>query len=522
MWRTRCRRSSANFPVCVFDNETLIENSSFSSKEFGIKKRKLESLRYISSKFSMQSKLKNIIILNAVFFLLGFTLFAQTPSEFPKVPFESFSPEIQAQVRKVYLNAKAHPRDAEAVGLLAMNLQTYDQHETAAKFYVLARSLAPQEFRWMYYHAVAIASAGNHREAIRIFREALNKNPDHLPSQIRIADSLLAVGMIEESKKFYEAAALRGKFSQVFYGLGRISILQNNREKAQEYFQQAITISPEYGIAHYALGILYRDLGKIELAKEHLALSQKFLYVRPRFDDPLMAAVAELNASAATQLKLGVALDDSGDINGAIAAHLRALEVNPNFAQVHINLISLYARANQPGNAEKHYREAVAINPKLAESHYNFGVLLSGQQKFAEAAKMFLLSAELNPFHAESHQNYAMIIEREGKLDEAEKHFRMAIENKPTFRQSHFHLGRILVSKNLLPEAIQEFQKSLDGVEDENTPMFLYALGATFIRAGDKPKGIEYLESALIKAKKLQQSGIISSLERDLNQLKQK
>ncbi len=453
-----------------------------------------------------------------LFFITGF---AQTQSPFPKISYESFSPEIQAQIRKAYTNAQSHPRDAEAVGLLAMNLQTYDQHESAAKFYALARSLAPQEFRWIYYHAVATASAGNHSEAIKFFDEALKKNPSHLPSQIRIADSLLAVGKIDESKTFYEAAKQRGKFSQVYYGLGRISVLQKKPEKALEYFQKAIAISPEYGIAHYSLGMAYRDLGKIELAKEHLALSQKFQYIRPRFDDPLMAAIAELNASAATQLKLGVALDDSGDLNGAIAAHLRALEVNPNFAQVHINLISLYARANQPEKAEKHYREAVAINPKLAESHYNFGVLLSSQDKFAEAAKMFLLSAELNPFHAESHQNYAMIIEREGKLDEAEIHFRKAIENKPTFRQSHFHLGRILVNKDQLAEAIQEFQKSLLGADDENSPMYLYALGATLIRAGEKSIGIETLKQALGKAKKYQQTGIISSLERDLKSLQQ-
>ncbi len=468
----------------------------------------------------MQSKLTAAIILLNVLLLLSINLLAQSSTEFPKIPFESFSPEIQAQIRKAYINAQSHPRDAEAVGQLAMNLQTYDQHESAAKFYALAQTLAPQEFRWMYYHAVTTASIGNHSAAISIFREALKKNPEHVPSQIRIADSLLAAGMIDESKKIYEASNQRGKFSQVFYGLGRLSVLENNREKALEYFQNAISVSPEYGIAHYALGILYRDLGKIELAKEHLALSQKFQYVRPRLDDPLMAAIAELNASAATQLKLGVALDDSGDINGAIAAHLRALEVNPNFAQVHINLISLYARANQPEKAEKHYREVVAINPRLAESHYNYGVLLSSQEKFAEAAKMFLLSAELNPFHAESHQNYAMIIEREGKLDEAEIHFRKAIENKPAFRQSHFHLGRILVNKNLLPEAIQEFQKTLGGTEDENTSMFLYALGATLIRSGDKPKGIEYLTAALIKARKYQQTGLISSLERDLQSLK--
>jgi tetratricopeptide (TPR) repeat protein len=110
------------------------------------------------------------------------------------------------------------------------------------------------------------------------------------------------------------------------------------------------------------------------------------------------------------------------------------------------------------------------------------------------------------------------LIEREGKLDEAAAHYRKAIENKPGYRSAHFHLGRILVNQNKLSEAIEHFQKTLTP-EDEDTPRFTYALGATYIRAGDRQKGIHYLREALKRALALNQAQLANSIARDLRLL---
>ncbi|MBL8208345.1 MAG: tetratricopeptide repeat protein [Blastocatellia bacterium] len=225
-------------------------------------------------------------------------------------------------------------------------------------------------------------------------------------------------------------------------------------------------------------------------------------------------------ADASELLKRGAKLESTGNLPASIEAHEQALALNPGLVQAHINLISLFGRVGKFKQAEEHYRAAFDINPDLPDLHYNFGVLHVAQERFAEAAAAFRQCLQLNPYYAEAHHNYAAMIERDGKLDEAATHYRKAIENKPGYRAAHFALGRILVNQDKLPEAIQQFQQTLTP-EDEETPRNYYALGATYIRAGDKAKGIHYLREALKRANALQQTQLVNSLQRDLKTLEQ-
>ncbi len=467
----------------------------------------------------IRSSMKRVIILPISLFFLSVASLAQSLPELPKPVFDDFAPEIREQMRKAYAEAQAKPRDAEAVGRLGMTLHTYEEYESAIVCYERARRLAPDEFRWVYYLGAAQASLGKHSEAAAVFKEATGRRPDYLPAQIRLADSLLAAGQKLESQPFYEAVIKKNAaIAQAHYGLGRIRAAGGESATAVEHFRKAIELFPEYGSAHYALGLALRNLGQTDKAQEHLALSQKHKLSRPRLDDPLLGAIAELNSLGTEILKRGVMLESAGRIEESIAEHERALTINPQLTQAHINLIQLYARTGQFEKAEKHYRAVVAINPNLADSHYNYGVLLAGQERYAEAAQAFYRSLQINQFNAEAHHNYAAIIEREGRLDEAAEHYRRALENKPGHRLAHFHLGRILVHQNKLAEALEHFRQTLT-VEDDQTPRFTYALGATYVRAGEKQKGIQYLNEALKRARALGQTQLAASVERDLRQL---
>jgi tetratricopeptide (TPR) repeat protein len=232
------------------------------------------------------------------------------------------------------------------------------------------------------------------------------------------------------------------------------------------------------------------------------------------------AAAAEMNARVSEHLKRGASLEKAGKIEESIVAHEQALEINPGLVQAHINLISLYGRMNRFDKAEQAYRNALMVNPELPDIHYNFGVLLVIQERFSEAANAFRSCLRFNPYYAEAHHNYATLVERDGKLNEAAAHYRKAIENKPGYRSAHFHLGRILVNQDKLPEAIEHFLQTL-APEDEDTPRFTYALGATYIRAGDRQKGVHHLREALKRASALNQTRLASSIERDLKTLEQ-
>ncbi|HEV2667913.1 MAG TPA: tetratricopeptide repeat protein, partial [Blastocatellia bacterium] len=432
----------------------------------------------IESLFQFKPRLMRVIILFASFvFLLTIASQAQSLPDLPQPVFDNFASEIREQLRKAYAAAQSSPRDAEAVGRLGMTLHTYEEYQGAAVCYERARRLAPDEIRWVYYLGIVQAALGKHVEAAVVFKEATRLRPDYLPARLRLADSLLASGQRLGSRPLYETVVKKNAaIAQAYYGLGRIDAAGGELVAAAAHFRKAIELFPEYGAAHYALGLALRDLGQAAKAQEHLALSQKHKLSRPPLEDPLLNAIAELNALGTEILKRGVVLESAGRIEESIAEHERALEINPQLTQAHINLIQLYGRTGQLEKAEKHYRAVVAINPNLAESHYNYGVMLAGRERYAEAAQAFHRSLQINQFSAEAHHNYAAMIEREGRLDEAAEHYRKALENRPSHRLAHFHLGRILVHRGKLAEAIEHFHQTLTE-EDEQTPRFTYALG---------------------------------------------
>ena len=78
---------------------------------------------------------------------------------------------------------------------------------------------------------------------------------------------------------------------------------------------------------------------------------------------------------------------------------------------------------------------------------------------------------------------------------------------------------RILVNQGNYQGGIEEFEKILSPA-DEKTPSYLYALGATYGRAGDRQKASRYLQQAREAALAHGQTSLVSSIDRDLRALK--
>jgi len=446
---------------------------------------------------------------------------AQAPPDLPPLAVENFAPAVREQVRKAYDEARARPRDAEVNGRLGMVLQAYEQYEPAAALYERARSLAPDEFRWVYYLGIVRAALGGPAEAITALKEAVRLKPDYLPAQLKLAESLSAVGESGESQRHYEAVLKIAPGSAfAHFGLGRIKASRRDLAAAVEHFRRACELSPRFGAAHYALALAYRDLGETAKASEHFALYQKDQLNSPALDDPLLEAVAELNVGAIEHSKKAANFEADGELEQAAVEYERALEINPRLEQALVNLVAIYARLGRAEKAEEHYRQAVAMNPNLAEAHYNFGVLLTEQGKHKEAAVAFLRSLEINPFYAEAHHNYGATLEREGRLAEATEHYRAAVANKPNLRIAHFNLGRMLVHQGKPDEAVKHFLQTL-APEDESTPRFMYALAAAYARTGDRDQAIEYARGARQRAAARGQTELLALIERDLRILEQ-
>jgi tetratricopeptide (TPR) repeat protein len=74
------------------------------------------------------------------------------------------------------------------------------------------------------------------------------------------------------------------------------------------------------------------------------------------------------------------------------------------------------------------------------------------------------------------------------------------------------------VNQQKYEQAVQQFLRALDS-ESDQTPTYLYALGATYARAADREHALEYLRKAHDAAVAHNQLKLQSSIDQDLQVL---
>jgi len=444
---------------------------------------------------------------------------AETLPPLPRLDLTGYLPAVQQQVQQAYGNARTHPDDAAANGALGMVFDAYEQYDAAAICYDRARRLDPRSFRWLYLLGWVQAAQGQHQDAAHTLAEALRINADDTFAKLRRADSLLTIGQLDEAGTIYQQVAMaQPDRADVHYGLGRVSAARGDWQSAMTAYQKACELFPSYGPAHYALATAFRKLGRDAEAQQQLRLYEQDKTAGPPQHDPLRGDVAMLNLGSAAHIRRAADLERAGRIDEAIAEEEAALRVDPNAVQAHINLIALYGRVGRLRDATEHYQAAVALDPTQADLHYNYGILLLKQKDDTAAMAAFKETLRLNPHYAEAHSHLGAIYGNRGNISEAIQQFNAALAERPTDRLAHFQLGRMAANEGRYDEAIEHLTQTLVP-EDANTPLYLYALGATYARAARPAEALKYLRTAREQATARNQTDLVAAIDRDLRTL---
>ena len=441
--------------------------------------------------------------------------------QLPALTLTDFPAEVRDQVQQAYGTARQRPRDVEAVGRVGMLLDLYDRPDQALVYYERANQLNARSFQWLYYLGSLLAKQGKHAQAARTFREALRLDPAYLPARLKLAESLLDSGEVGESCALYSQIAWESpQTAEAYFGLGRIAVLRGEAAAAQKSFRRACELFPTYGPARYALAQVDRKLGKRDEAERELALYARNENVVPPTDDPLRDQLRKLDGRAASRLERGVQLEQVGRLDEAVAETEAAVRLDPELVKAHINLLILYGRLGNREKAEEHFQAAVKLNPtQFPDAYYNYGIILTEEGKLDEAEEAFRKTLSIAPTYYAAHNNLGNLFERRGKLPEAAAEYREALEGDPGFRRAHFNLGRLLVNEHHYAEGIEQLRQTLTPV-DEETPTYLYALGAAYGRAGDGANARRYLEQAKEVAEAHDQTALASDIEKDLEKVK--
>lgn len=232
-----------------------------------------------------------------------------------------------------------------------------------------------------------------------------------------------------------------------------------------------------------------------------------------------MDSVRELNAGPSRLLRQAQSAEAQGQLSAAVELQLQALQLDPKLAQAHVNLISLYARLNQPDKAQQAYRAAIALAPNSADAYYNYGVLAGMSNQPAEARRAFERSLQIDPGNADAHHNLGALLQETGQLAAAARAFEQAIALNPAAANSHFQLGRLQANQKQYAVAISHLQKAAQS-DDQATPTYLYALGATQARAGQRDAARASLQAAFQQANRWGQVQLATAIGQDLARLR--
>lgn len=179
-------------------------------------------------------------------------------------------------------------------------------------------------------------------------------------------------------------------------------VLQQNEQprEAIESLRSALTDGTASESLKIRLGLILSETGN---AKEAVAILAPFADRR----DPEI-----LNA-------YGIALADTGDIQGAVRQFDRVLQIDPTNATAYENLGVVALRANQPERAQAYLMRALGLNDRMPLALNTLGVLYARAGKTNEAIDAWTRAVSYDPHLFDALYNLAVVSGRAGRFDVA-------------------------------------------------------------------------------------------------------
>ncbi|HLO00336.1 MAG TPA: tetratricopeptide repeat protein [Pyrinomonadaceae bacterium] len=121
------------------------------------------------------------------------------------------------------------------------------------------------------------------------------------------------------------------------------------------------------------------------------------------------------NTKGLEYFKAGRNKFEEGDLNGAVAAYRESIELQPDSAEVYLNLGLVYLKLEKNKDAVKAFKDSVRLQPDVAEAQYGLGLAYFRIARHKEAAEAFKRATTLRPDMAKAHYGLALAYQELGK-----------------------------------------------------------------------------------------------------------
>ena len=387
--------------------------------------------------------------------------------------------KAMSEVKKVL---ELQPESSEAFCLLGDVYQYKEMFHEAAGAYQRALTLngsKPTRGIANWCLGIIYSKQGKFLEAETYGKEAVSLLPEAAWAHHRLGDIYTQRGKLKEAVGAYQKAIqLNPELGEAYQGLGRTALMQNEPEAAIRYYQGAIQRDPYEEGAYYNLAKAYRRSHQIENAKVQMELFKEI----KAYQDTVQQYRKKLKknpTNVAMYAELAKIHLEINNRNAAIGEYHIMTSIAPSLALGHYNLGALYMQQGEVQRAIEAFQKAIELDENDTEPHIRLGWIYASQRKFDLAESYLQGALQRNPMLGEAYRGLGEIYVQQDALSDAIAAYTKLMEIEPKAAAGWLRLGALQVKAKQFDHAVHAFQQAMkmnpDLPDAYNNLAWLYA-----------------------------------------------
>src|SRR5258708_3305288 len=185
---------------------------------------------------------------------------------------------------------------------------------------------------------------------------------------------------------------------------------------------------------------------------------------------------------------------DSGQFRDAVLLGQQAVSRWPRDAQFRHYLGVAYFKGGDLKSAQEQLMRARELNPKEAAIHLDLALVFLSEPDYAGAADELEAAIKISPSTALWHTLLVRAYLNSNRSLQAIAEFKTALKLDPAIKLGHYHLGFAYFSLGPNDEAIAEYKEELR--RSGESPAVVYELGRSLLESGKYEAAVTYLQRA--------------------------
>jgi tetratricopeptide (TPR) repeat protein len=342
----------------------------------------------------------------------------------------------------IFHDAAPASHKARAYGELGKAYLAYDLPGPALACLRNATILEPDEFEWWYCLAEAHEQAAQIEPAMAALARARDVMSTDLRVKLgeRVAALCFLGDLLSRANRpgdgvrvLQEALHLQPDCVFALAGQGRMAAQMGQDRKALELLHKAEALEPGNPGVRFLLAAVYRQRGDLDRVARYNRGPDEGADQRVFRDDPIRAAIDEINLSSVRQVRLGAVHSRAGRFALALPFFVRALQADPNNVEAHTQCGLALLRLGRYEEARTQLEQALKHNEAVDKARWGLYMTYAAMPAYRDKAVTGALAwRKAHPESLAALQIVADVYAREQRHQEALNAYAEAARRDPS------------------------------------------------------------------------------------------